>query len=90
MNACQARAMFKFRVRMASFGQNFKGGQAFIKCPFCDNHVDGQEESWNFPKMKQIMDIQGDYIDIFGNTFSQEVIKTVQNLYTFREEYRKL
>ena len=36
------------------------------------------------------MDIQGDFKDIFGQTFSQEVIKTVQNLYTFREEYRKL
>ena len=90
MNACQARALLKFRVRMAPFGQNFKGGQAYINCPFCDNHVDGQEESWKCPKMKLIMDIQGEYKDIFGNTFSREVIKTVQNLYTFREEYRKL
>ena len=40
--------------------------------------------------MNQIMDIKGDYKEVFGNTFSQEVIKTVQNLYTFREEYRKL
>jgi len=31
--------------------------------------------------MKIIMDIQ---------SLSHEVIKTVQNLYTFREEYRKL
>ena len=90
LNACQARALFKFRVRMAPFGQNFKGGQEFIICPFCDSHVDGQEESWTCPKMKQIIDIKGDYKDIFGNIFSQEVIKSVQNLYTFREEFRKL
>ena len=42
------------------------------------------------PQLKQIMDIQGEYKDIFGNAFSHEVMKTVQNLYTFREEYRKL
>ena len=90
LNVCQARALFKFRVRMAPFGQNFKGGQEFIICPFCDSHVDGQEESWTCPKMKQIIDIKGDYKDIFGNIFSQDVIKSVQNLYTFREEFRKL
>ena len=33
------------------------------------------------------MDIQGDYEEIFGQTFSKQVINTVQ--YTFREEYRK-
>lgn len=28
MNPSQAKAMFKFRVRMAPFGENFRGGQA--------------------------------------------------------------
>ena len=75
---------------MAPFGQNFRGGQSIIYCPFCQNNADGQEESWKCIKMNSLMDIQGDYKDIFGQTFSQEVIKTVHNLYTFREEYRKL
>ena len=44
MNTGQARALFKFRVRMAPYGQNFRGGQSIIYCPFCQNHADGQEE----------------------------------------------
>ena len=40
MNTGQARALFKFRVRMAPFGQNFRGGQSIIYCPFCQNHAD--------------------------------------------------
>ena len=36
------------------------------------------------------MDIKGEYKEIFGQTFSQELIKAVENLSTFREEYRKL
>ena len=90
MNTSQARALFKFRVRMAPFGQNFRGGQSIIYCPFCQNHADGQEESWKCVKMNSLMDIEGDYEEIFGQTFSHKLIKTVQNLYTFREEYRKL
>ena len=41
-------------------------------------------------KMNSLMDIQGDSKEIFGLSFSQKLIKTVENLYTFREEYRKL
>ena len=90
MNSSQARALFKFRVRMAPFGQNYRGGKAIIYCPFCQTHADGQEESWKCLKINSLMDIQGDYNEIFGQTVSKEVIKTVQNLYIFREEYRKL
>ena len=89
MTAAQARALFKFRVRMAPFGQNFRGGETIIYCPFCQNHPDGQEESWKCSKMNLLMDIQGDYEEIFGQTFSKQVINTVQNMYIFREEYRK-
>ena len=67
---------------------NFKGGQEIV--PFCKTHPDGQEESWMCSKMNTLMSIQGDYKEIFGQTFSKEVIQSVQNLFTFREEFRKL
>ena len=90
MNTCQAKALFKFRVRMAPFGQNFKGGQVMAICPFCENHADGQEESWKCKAMNEIIDIHSEYQEIFGQTFSDGIIKTVQNLYIFREELRKM
>ena len=90
MNASQAKALFKFRVRMAPFGQNFKGGQAEIICPLCNGHPDGQAESFHCERIKKVIDVQGDYKQIFGFKFSQGLVKTVQNIYNFREEYRKL
>ena len=74
MNMSQARALFKFRGRMAPFGQNLKRGQSMIVCPFCENHADGQEESWGCKPINRIIDLQGDYEDVFGQTFSEREI----------------
>ena len=90
MNPSQAKALFKFRVRMAPFGENFRGGQQVVVCPLCKLHPDGQAESFTCGKMKQIINIKGNYQQIFGWKFTPELIKTVQCIYEFREEYRKL
>ena len=63
---------------MAPFGQNFKGGQSMIICPFCRNHVDGQEESWGCKPINRIIDIQCEYKEIFGQKFSENIVKTVE------------
>ena len=39
--------------------------------------------------MKKIVEIKGEYSDIFGVLFSAELIETLYNVYGFREEYRK-
>ena len=90
MNASQAKAMFKFRVRMAPFGENFRGGQARVICPLCLSHPDGQEESFTCTAVNKVIDVKGQYMDIFGQRFSKELIKTIQNIFNYREEYRKL
>ena len=90
MNTSQAKALFKFRLRMAPFGENFRGGNDKVLCPLCGLHVDGQEESFSCPKMKQIINIKGNYKQVFGWKFTQEFIKTIQSIFEFREEYRKL
>ena len=82
--------LYKFRVRMAPFGENFRGGQVKIMCPFCGNHADGQAESWICTKMNKMMVIKGKYEDIFGQTFTHELVKTAESLSAFREEFEKL
>ena len=77
MNTSQAKALFKFRLRMAPFGENFRGGN-------------DKEESFSCPKMKKIINIKGNYKQVFGWKFTQEFIKTIQSIFEFREEYRKL
>ena len=66
MNASQAKAMFKFRVRMAPFGENFRGGQSTVICPLCQGHPDGQAESFKCPWIQKVIDVKGDYEQIFG------------------------
>jgi hypothetical protein len=90
MNATQAKAMFKFRLRMAPFGENFRGGQATVVCPLCKGHPDGQAESFHCVELKKLIDVRGEYNQIFGWKFSIELVKTIQSIYSFREEYRKL
>ena len=90
MNKTQAIVLFKFRVRMSPFGENYKAGQQTPICPFCSLHLDSQEESFSCVKLKSMIQISGKYSDIFGREFKQEFLKTLCNLYFFREEYRKM
>ena len=90
MSASKAKVWFKFRVRMAPFGENFRGGEATVMCPLCLSHPDGQAESFQCEKMKKLMTIKGDYLSIFSDSFPRELVQTVFNIYNFREEYRKL
>ena len=90
MNGSRAKALFKFRVRMAPFGENFKGGQPTQQCPLCQKHSDTQEESFNCETMNRLIEIEGCYNDIFGFNFDEKLVKSIQKIYNFREEYRKL
>ena len=90
MTASQAKAWFKFRVRMAPFGENFRGGENTVPCPLCKLHPDGQAESFHCADMKKLVNIRGQYEDIFNDKATPELIQTVYSLYNFREEYRKM
>ena len=88
MNTSQAKAMFNFRVRMAPFRENFRGGQATVICPLCKGHPNSQAEGFGCPAVKKVIDVKGQYDQIFGRKFSSDLVKTVQNIYNFREDYR--
>lgn len=90
MNRRQAIILFKFRVRMTPFKENFKAGEDRTLCPLCSLHVDSQGESFTCSKITAIMEVKGKYHDIFGSKFSPELTKTLENIYLFRDEYRKL
>ena len=78
MNTSQAKAMFKFRVKMAPFGEILGGGA--VLCPLCHQLPDGQEESFSCRKVKEIINIQGKYQQIFGWKFTKQIIETVQSI----------
>ena len=90
MNKSQAIVVFKFRLRMSPFGENFKAGQQTTSCPFCHSHVDSQEESFNCSKMKELVNIRGRFSDVFRENQPVELVKSLFDVFHFREEYRKL
>ena len=41
-----AQTLFKYRVRMANFSENFRGNQGPASCPLCGDHLDSQQMSF--------------------------------------------
>jgi hypothetical protein len=83
----QARAVFKFKTRMANFSNNFRGGKETKPCPLCDDGPDTQRHSLECKVIKQNIQIQMRYEDIFHSKVEQEVAKTIENVLKFREEF---
>ena len=86
MNKKETIILFKFRTRMAPFRENFKAKSFSSTCPFCFSHIDSQEESFNCSALNKMIMIRGKYEEIFSDTFSKDLIKTLDNIYNYRKE----
>ena len=60
INTSQAKAVFKFRTRMANFSENFKGQAGTQPCPLCRLHLDIK-----FLFQKLVIDFFFRILDIF-------------------------
>ena len=89
MNVTQAKVLMKFRLRMASFGENFRGQSVTIICPLCGLHPDSQSASFNCQFMKTHFLIEGQYNDIFSDNVSSQLVRTLTKIQSFREDSRK-
>ena len=86
--ASGARTLFRYRTRMANFGENFREGSAAVNCPLCGLHLDNQEMAfYNCPVIKANVKIRGQYEDIFKKNVSTELVNTLDNISKFREEF---
>ena len=76
-----AQILFKYRVRMAKYGENFRGSHGPVACPLCGLHLDNQKmafENW------ANIQIVGSYSDIFS--VNPELVKTLEKTEIFREK----
>ena len=78
------KTIFRYRVRMERFGENFRGGAESIQCPLCFSHLDNQEMSFNCPKIKQEIDIQGNISDIYEDDIPSSSIQTIMKISRYR------
>ena len=81
----EKKTIFKYRVRMERYGENYRGGAPSIKCPLCHTHLDNQEMSFQCPIIRQEVDIKGNYSDIYNETIQSETIQTIVKITRFRK-----
>ena len=90
INKAGAQTLFKYRVRMANFGENYRGGPSPVSCPMCHTHLDNQKMAFeNCQVLRQNISINGSYTSIFSTSVNSEVVKSLQDIDKFREEYLK-
>ena len=83
----EVKTIFKFRTRMANFGQNFKNGQQVVPCPLCNVHLDSQAMAFQCYKIKETVDLKGSYDDIFKDDIPKDLVKTLTKIMDFRTQY---
>ena len=66
MNTEGARTLFKYRTRMAQYGENYRGNTGPVNCPLCGVHLDSQFMAVNNCQVvKNNIIVEGKYSDIF-------------------------
>ena len=85
IKAEEVRNLFRFRVRMAPFGENFKGDREHVICPLCGNHWDSQAMSFQCEYITSRTNIMCDMADIYTDDINLETARTVTEMLRIRE-----
>ena len=89
LNHNQKKTLFKFRTRMAEFGENYRGGRAQVICPLCNVHLDNQEMSYQCPQIKSEVQIEGKIEDIYKEEINVKTVKTIEKITEVRKSQQE-
>ena len=81
----QKKILFKFRTRMARFGQNYRGGKEKIVYPLCDSHIDNQDLSYICPVIRKEVKIRGSSSDIYCQEINKNTVETLEKIVEVRK-----
>ena len=81
----EAKNLYKYRVKVAEFKENF--GQKFDNklCPLCGIHMDTQTHAVQCVKVKEIVPVEGNYNDIFKEKIPRNISKSLYSISKLRE-----
>ena len=82
-----AQLIFSYRLRMANFGEHFRGKGGPSICPLCQSHFDSQKFSFQCKIVKENVLIEGIYSNIFSEKITLKTVKTLVDISKFRDEY---
>ena len=80
----EKRTIFKYRVRMANFGENYRGGAYSTTCPLCNLHLDNQEMSFQCPIIRNMIKVEGNISDIYKEDIEKQTIQTILKITNYR------
>ena len=83
----EAQVIFSFRLRMANFGENFRGKGGPSICPLCQSHLDNQKFSFHCRLIQENVQIEGTYSNIFSDKITLKTVKSLVEIQKFRDEY---
>ena len=72
--------LFKWRVRMAPLGENFRGNRENVLCPLCGNHLDSQPTFLQCEVIKKELTTNTKIEDIYVENVSLETAKTITRI----------
>ena len=76
----QALNLFKWRVRMAPLGENFRGNECNKICPLCSSHLDNQNSVFQCEEIKKKVDIKCALKDIYKQIITIETANTITKI----------
>ena len=82
----EKRTIFRYRVRMANYGENYRGGAYSTTCPLCHLHLDNQEMSFQCPIIRNMIAIEGNISDIYKEDIKKQTIKTILKITNYRNK----
>ena len=82
----QVRNIFRYRVRMAPYEENFKGDREHVICPLCGNHWDSQSMSFQCKYLKEKVEIGCDMTDIYTDDITLDTARTITDMLRARKE----
>ena len=84
----EAKNLYQFRVRAANFRENYKNKyeSESTVCPLCLNHQDTQAHCVECVDILQMLPVEGNYTDIFGNKIPSNISRTLHKITKYRED----
>ena len=65
LTIAQKQLMFRCRVRMEKFGENFRGDASQLLCRLCHEHADNLEMAFQCQEIRKKLNVVGDPQDVY-------------------------
>ena len=84
----QVLNLFKWRVRMAPLGENFRGNECNVIYPLCQSHLDNQSSVFQCGRLKKEIEINCELRDIYLENIKLETAVTITEIEEIREKLK--